>query len=153
MRTLDSWFAEYGESHRHPVNQRIHKVCVPAIFFSILAILRAIPAPSVLGGVHQWALNWATVSLPGPLLFYFLLDRRLFAWMLAQIGLMLLCAEWLHTEQLALPVGLGLFTLAWAGQFYGHQIEGRKPSFFKDLAFLLIGPLWVTRGWLKGKAL
>ena len=35
------------------------------------------------------------------------------------------------------------FVLAWIGQFVGHAIEGRRPSFLKDLQFLLIGPLWL----------
>ena len=35
------------------------------------------------------------------------------------------------------------FVLAWIGQFIGHAIEGRRPSFFKDLQFLMIGPLWL----------
>jgi uncharacterized membrane protein YGL010W len=38
---------------------------------------------------------------------------------------------------------LGIFILAWAGQFIGHKIEGKKPSFFDDLKFLLIGPIWL----------
>ncbi|MEG2033750.1 MAG: Mpo1-like protein, partial [Janthinobacterium sp.] len=42
-----------------------------------------------------------------------------------------------------LPVSLGVFVLAWIGQFIGHQIEGKKPSFLDDLRFLLIGPLFV----------
>lgn len=47
-----------------------------------------------------------------------------------------------------LPIRLWLlsvivFVIAWIGQFVGHQIEGKKPSFFKDLQFLLIGPLWL----------
>lgn len=37
----------------------------------------------------------------------------------------------------------GVFVIAWIGQFYGHNIEGQKPSFLKDLQFLLIGPAWV----------
>jgi uncharacterized membrane protein YGL010W len=40
-------------------------------------------------------------------------------------------------------VCLGIFVLAWIGQFYGHKVEGKKPSFFKDLQFLLIGPAWL----------
>jgi uncharacterized membrane protein YGL010W len=31
------------------------------------------------------------------------------------------------------------------GQFYGHRVEGKKPSFLKDLQFLLIGPAWVIK--------
>lgn len=40
-------------------------------------------------------------------------------------------------------VALGAFVVAWIGQFYGHKIEGKKPSFFEDLQYLLIGPVWV----------
>jgi len=38
-----------------------------------------------------------------------------------------------------------IFVSAWIGQFYGHKLEGKKPSFFKDLQFLLIGPAWVFK--------
>jgi len=33
--------------------------------------------------------------------------------------------------------------LAWIGQFIGHMIEGKRPSFFQDLQFLMIGPMWL----------
>jgi uncharacterized membrane protein YGL010W len=36
-----------------------------------------------------------------------------------------------------------IFILAWVGQFIGHKIEGMKPSFFQDLQFLLVGPMWL----------
>ena len=36
-----------------------------------------------------------------------------------------------------------IFVLAWIGQFYGHHVGGKKPSFFKDIQFLLIGPMWL----------
>ena len=38
---------------------------------------------------------------------------------------------------------ISIFIIAWIGQFIGHKIEGKKPAFFKDLQFLLIGPLWL----------
>ena len=38
---------------------------------------------------------------------------------------------------------LAVFVVGWIGQFIGHHIEGKKPSFLDDLRFLLIGPLWV----------
>ena len=51
-----------------------------------------------------------------------------------------------------LPVGvgfyIGVFVIAWIGQFYGHKVEGKKPSFFKDLQFLLIGPVWCMDAYL-----
>ena len=40
-------------------------------------------------------------------------------------------------------ISIGVFVAAWIGQFYGHKVEGKKPSFFKDLQFLLIGPAWL----------
>jgi uncharacterized membrane protein YGL010W len=38
---------------------------------------------------------------------------------------------------------VAIFIIAWIGQFYGHNIEGKKPSFLKDIQFLLIGPMWL----------
>jgi uncharacterized membrane protein YGL010W len=40
-------------------------------------------------------------------------------------------------------ISLGVFVLAWIVQFYGHKIEGKKPSFLKDVQFLMIGPAWL----------
>jgi uncharacterized membrane protein YGL010W len=42
-----------------------------------------------------------------------------------------------------LPLSIAVFVVAWIGQFIGHKIEGKKPSFLEDLRFLLIGPLFV----------
>jgi uncharacterized membrane protein YGL010W len=38
----------------------------------------------------------------------------------------------------------GVFVAAWIAQFVGHHIEGKRPSFFTDLAYLLIGPAWIV---------
>jgi uncharacterized membrane protein YGL010W len=38
---------------------------------------------------------------------------------------------------------IALFVATWIGQFIGHAIEGKRPSFLKDLQFLMIGPLWL----------
>ena len=49
-------------------------------------------------------------------------------------------------ESSALPLWqtcLIVFVLAWIGQFYGHKVEGQKPSFFEDLQYLMIGPAWL----------
>ena len=40
-------------------------------------------------------------------------------------------------------VAAAVFVLAWIGQFIGHAIEGRKPSFLEDVKFLLVGPAWL----------
>jgi uncharacterized membrane protein YGL010W len=36
-----------------------------------------------------------------------------------------------------------VFVVAWVGQFIGHKIEGRRPSFLTDVQYLLIGPAWL----------
>jgi uncharacterized membrane protein YGL010W len=41
-----------------------------------------------------------------------------------------------------LPVAIAVFVAAWAGQFVGHRIEGKQPSFVEDVRFLLVGPAW-----------
>lgn len=49
-------------------------------------------------------------------------------------------------EALHLPglwIYSAIFVVAWIAQFYGHHVEGKKPSFFADLQFLMIGPLWL----------
>jgi len=42
-----------------------------------------------------------------------------------------------------LVVAVAVFVGAWIGQFVGHRIEGRKPSFLEDVVFLLVGPAWL----------
>lgn len=40
-------------------------------------------------------------------------------------------------------ISLAVFVISWIFQFVGHKIEGKKPSFFKDIEFFLVGPMWV----------
>jgi uncharacterized membrane protein YGL010W len=37
---------------------------------------------------------------------------------------------------------IGLFVVGWIFQFVGHAYEGKRPEFFKDLRFLLVGLGW-----------
>ena len=47
MRKIDQLFAEYGESHQNPTNKKIHWICVPLIFFSIVGLIASIPSHAV----------------------------------------------------------------------------------------------------------
>lgn len=135
MRTLNDWLNLYAESHQNPTNILIHKVCVPTIMFTILAMLWQVPVPVI--GNAAWIL--AVVSL----LFYVRISLVMTLGMTIQAGLMLAL---IHTmTEAALPVlaiAIGLFVVAWIFQFIGHKIEGKKPSFFTDIQFLLVGPAW-----------
>jgi uncharacterized membrane protein YGL010W len=129
-RPIDVLLARYGESHRNPVNELIHIVCIPAIVFSLLGIL--------------WALHPAVALLvvAAALAYYVTLSRTFALGIGVMAGAMLLVLAMLP-DGTVLPTSIGVFVAAWLGQFVGHHIEGKKPSFFDDLRFLLIGPLFV----------
>lgn len=147
MRKIDELFSEYGESHQNVTNKTIHWICVPLIFFSIVGLFASIPAgivQSFLGEGNPYA-NWAGIGLMLVILYYVSLSIPLSVGMMLFSVLCLVGANFI--TQLAIAplwmVSLGIFVLAWIGQFYGHKIEGKKPSFFKDIQFLLIGPAWL----------
>lgn len=146
MSTLQALLDEYGESHQNRTNKRIHWVCVPVIVWTVVALLWSLPFPGgaalTLGPVP---LNWATLVLVLAQLYYFRLSLTLGLGLLAYNLLMVALAVFADsTSPWPLwQVALVLFVLAWIGQFIGHQIEGKKPSFFKDVQFLLIGPAWL----------
>lgn len=146
MQTLQDWFSAYSESHKNKINKQIHYVCVPVIYFSIVGMLLCIPSellkksfpflPSIIT-------NWAFVVLLFVLFFYIRLSVKM-ALKMAVFSLLCLFFN-LEIERYVdlLYFSITLFILAWIGQFYGHKVEGKKPSFLKDLQFLLIGPAWV----------
>lgn len=144
MRKIDALLEEYGESHRNPVNKAIHWVCVPVIVWTVVALLWSLPFPVDIGkGIVP--VNWAVVALILAQTYYFRLSRRLGLGLLLYNLLML----WLtQAVEQASPwplwqVALVVFVIAWVGQFIGHVFEGKRPSFFRDLQFLLIGPAWL----------
>lgn len=145
MRSLDTWFAEYAVSHQNETNKAIHYICVPAIFFSIVGLLMSIPAGFLtnLAGGHFIVGNWATFALILVLVFYFWLSISIGFKMLIFSILCIIANYFISTVAPLWVVSLIIFSVAWIGQFYGHKIEGKKPSFLKDLQFLLIGPAWV----------
>lgn len=148
MRTLNDWFDEYGKSHQDKTNQLIHYVCVPAIFFSIVGLLMCIPNDLLtqISKLNNPIIeNWATVTLLLLMIFYLMLSISMFTKMLLfSIGC-LVGNYYLGMISPLLYTSLGIFSVGWIGQFYGHKLEGKKPSFFKDLQFLLIGPAWVIK--------
>ena len=149
MMTMNDWLTVYGESHQNATNIAIHKICVPAIVFTVLGMLWTIPVPSALAAIPY--ANVATLAVVLALLFYIRLSPVMAAGMAIMSGAFLLILQQMQLAHLPiLAISVGLFVVAWIGQFYGHKVEGKKPSFFKDLQFLLIGPAW-TLSWLYRK--
>lgn len=143
MRTFNQWMSEYGVSHKNPTNQMIHKVAVPLIMLSVIGILWSIPTPETFQNVPY--LNWATIFVGCCMVFYLTLNIMMFFGMLVLTSLMCFVCQQMDNAGILLPASIAIFVLSWIAQFYGHKVEGKKPSFLQDLAFLLIGPLWVLR--------
>jgi uncharacterized membrane protein YGL010W len=137
MKNLKTYIDEYSESHQNPVNIKIHKVCVPAIMFSLLGIVKALPVPV------SWPLwlDWSYLVVVMAFIYYGLFRNvRVVLAIFILVLPMMVILEILRPRFFILSIVI--FIVAWIGQFIGHKIEGKKPSFFKDLFFLLIGPIW-----------
>ncbi|MDG1194581.1 MAG: DUF962 domain-containing protein [Polaribacter sp.] len=148
MRTAKEYFDEYALSHQNKTNQTIHYICVPLIFFSIIGLLMSIPnviLENILNLSNPLLENWAVVIGLIISIFYIRLG---FWYAMEMLFVILVCIVgnfWLSNQVNLLYTSIIIFVVAWIGQFYGHKIEGAKPSFLKDLEFLLIGPLWVIQ--------
>lgn len=142
MRTFGMWMAEYGISHQNRTNIIIHKICVPLIMWSVMGLLWVIPVPSFMSDLN---INITTIVMIGAMLFYLKLSRKYFFFMIPVFASMYYLTYIVDQTGKLLPISIGVFIVSWIFQFIGHKIEGKKPSFIQDLAFLLIGPLWVTK--------
>ncbi|MBC3540225.1 DUF962 domain-containing protein [Rufibacter sediminis] len=144
MAAIHQLLEEYAESHRNGTNKLIHWICVPAIMISLVGLIWAIPVPAFLRDL-PFIFNWGILFVLLCMLYYFALSPSL------AVGMVLVTAFFLwivyqldQVQQLPLwALCLIIFVVAWIGQFIGHKIEGKKPSFLKDLQFLLIGPVWL----------
>ena len=152
MKPISIWLEEYGESHQNPLNKKIHWVCVPLIMLSLIGLLWTIPFPfnlplsltfkSIQG--FSIELNWATLFLTSCVVFYYRLSKPIMLGMIVIAILMIAGVICLNSLPISPIIScLLIFFLSWIGQFIGHKIEGKKPSFFEDLQFLLIGPAWL----------
>ncbi|WP_106916291.1 Mpo1 family 2-hydroxy fatty acid dioxygenase [Chryseobacterium aurantiacum] len=145
MRKVDLLFVEYSKSHRNPTNKFIHWICVPLIFCTILGFISLIPAPHFCLSYFGCISIVSLIAIILISLFYIRLSL-LIAIVMAVIMLLMehfIYLTNIHLGQQSWIAYLSVFILTWIFQFIGHKIEGKKPSFLKDLQFLLIGPIWI----------
>lgn len=128
-RRVDVLLAHYALSHRNPTNEAIHCIAIPLIVLSLLGLLYA---------VHPWV---AYAVVLASLVYYARLSAVFLVTMAVGSALSLVVVRAMGSW--VLPLSVTIFVLAWVAQFVGHKIEGRKPSFFEDLQYLLVGPLFV----------
>jgi uncharacterized membrane protein YGL010W len=142
MRTMQSWLDSYSADHRNPVNRMFHWFCVPPIVWSVIALLWVIPVPASFARPGAWSVAVMVLAF----YWYWKHSRRLAAALLLAFALLGVLTNILYYRLGGASLcylAIGVFVVAWIGQFVGHKFEGRKPSFLTDLAYLLIGPAWL----------
>ena len=143
-RPIDRFFASYSADHQNETNQLIHVFAGPLILWSVIALVWCIP---VFGTLFKSGI-WAALAMFAAWMFYNRLSRPIGYGMLA-IFFTMACVcrliEQTFGVQALLLTAIAVFVGAWIAQFIGHskRYEGKKPSFFTDLTYLLIGPIWV----------
>jgi len=142
QRSMREWLDSYSQDHQHPTNRLLHWICVPLIVWSALALLWTVPVPASLLRPGAYAVFAIVLAFA----WYWKRSHRLGAALLIALAMLALVCAWVfasvgpaHMRWFA----LGVFAVAWVGQFIGHLFEGRRPSFFTDLAYLLVGPAWL----------
>lgn len=146
MKTIQDWFDEYGQSHQNKTNKIIHWICIPLIFWSIIALLSLIPQQFIKIGSEYNFLHFGTIVIILGLFFYLRLSFKIFLGMFVFSLYVLLDVYFWDTvfgRDVLMFLAISIFVFSWILQFYGHKIEGKKPSFAKDIQFLLIGPAWL----------
>ncbi len=142
MTKIESLLNEYGESHQNPTNKLVHWICVPLIFFSLVGLLYSVKLPLYL--LTDIQLNLAHIVILASLVYYYKLSKSLTLGLIVFNSFCLWLCYMIEEEGIRLwLISIIIFVLAWIGQFWGHKVEGKKPSFLKDLQFLLIGPAWL----------
>lgn len=129
IRKIDTLLAHYGKSHLNPTNEAIHFVAIPLIMLSIVGLMYAL---------HPWV---AFAFMAASMVYYarlstvFLVAMVVWSTILYWLILLMGNSVW--------QISLAIFVGAWIAQFIGHHLEGKKPSFFEDIQYLWVGPLFV----------
>ena len=131
MSVLTRLLESYEKNHQNPINEAIHIIAIPLIMFSILGITAAFDI-------------FLEYILVGIVFFYYLKLSKtaallMLVWLLIFLGLVVLLKSHI------IEISISLFAFGWILQFLGHFIEGKRPSFFEDLRYFLIGPLFVVQ--------
>jgi uncharacterized membrane protein YGL010W len=132
---LESHFSDYAAFHGTPGNRACHYVGIPLIVVSLYAMLSAVP----LFTVSAFTVTLAEVLVIGATAYYLTLDA-----VLAVLMLVVSAAGIVLGRRIPMSAAIVLFVVGWVFQFVGHYVyEKRSPAFYRNLAHLLVGPLWI----------
>ena len=129
QRKIDTLLAHYGSSHQNATNELIHFFAIPLIMLSIVGLMYAL---------HPWV---AYAFMAASMVYYARLSITflvaMVVWAALLFWLIILMGDRVWQTSLLIFIG------AWIAQFIGHHLEGKKPSFFEDIQYLWVGPLFV----------
>jgi len=149
MKSVADWFSEYSKSHAHAANKLLHWISIPFIVLAVMGLLWSVPTPEAVSSISPW-LNLATLIAILAIVYYAMLSVPLAIGIAVAFAVLFAVLHALSTLPWPLwRTSLVIFIAAWIGQFIGHAIEGKRPSFFKDIQFLMIGPLWLIASLFK----
>jgi len=138
MPDVNALFADYASYHRTAGNKWFHRFGIPVIVLSLMGMLARVEIFSI----QSFRIDLAMVLILGSAVYYLALEWRLG---LAMLGVSIIF--YVAGAALQFSANLALFILGWILQFIGHLVyEKNRPAFAKNLAHLLIGPLWILSG-------
>jgi len=145
MKNIHEWNNEYALYHKNKTNKLIHWICIPLIMFSLFGLLSLIKPFTFTFNESIYKISILSIFIIGVIFYYLKLSKNLAIGMLLISVTFITIIDIISTIEInkLLLIYILIFIVAWIGQFIGHKIEGKKPAFFKDLQFLLIGPLWL----------
>jgi uncharacterized membrane protein YGL010W len=143
MRTADQWFDIYQETHRHPVNRAIHRLCAPIAALALIGLLWSLPVPDAFTRISP-ALNWGSTFIMAAIVYYFILSIMLGLGMVAIVLGIVAVIQWLDGQWIPLWLStLGLLAGAFIAMFAGHNLEGRRWQIISDLQLIMIAPVFL----------
>ncbi len=155
MRKIDVLFNLYQKNHQSIVNNRVNRICIPLIYFSLISLLSSIPFPylSFLGKYNTY-INWFSLFLAISIYYYYKLSPVISYMVLLCTGILyVLVIQLEHLEKAGGPkmwlVGIVLLIIGLLCQLIGYRYEGKFPSFIDTLKLLIIGPAWLAGRILK----
>ena len=129
--TLDTLLSHYSERHQGRRAEVVQCICIPAVLFGAIGLIQAL------------SLGLVLISIAVAAIYYYRLDAAVALKMAVVMIFMLVAWVTLLPEHGAAWLAILFVLFGWLGVFIGHHLDGRRSSFFEDLRYVMIGPLFV----------
>lgn len=135
MQSIETLFADYASYHQTAGNKLFHRLGIPMIMLTLIAMLTYV----TLFDVGTIRVDAAMLLIAVASAYYFVLD-----WRLAIPMIVVSILFYFIGAAIPLVIAAAVFILGWIFQFIGHKVyEHKNPAFFRNFVHLLVGPLWI----------